>query len=257
MKKIFTALCLFALSFSAVNAQVVYTNLENNPVVIGNGTTEYALNFFGGEAEFMIQNYYSEEVFFASFLPGTAVVSTPASYNANVTALAYNTVIGPSSQFYGFEDGYGSPYFNVLYVPGQTSFGQGMTGDKYVGFKFANNGNTYYGWARIDWDNVNVTLYGYAYNSTPNTPISAGDKGSSSSIESVELSGVSVYPNPATDVLNIEATNFESAIIMNSLGQKVMESNSNVINTSNLENGLYFVAVKTNAGTTTTKFIKK
>ncbi len=53
----------------------------------------------------------------------------------------------------------------------------------YVGLKFLINGQVHYGWARVKFPFAGGTkypsIYGYAYESTPNEPIVAGDTGAS------------------------------------------------------------------------------
>jgi hypothetical protein len=50
--------------------------------------------------------------------------------------------------------------------------------NKYLPLKFKNNGNTYYGWARLITVAADeLFVADYAYNSTPNTPIAAGNTG--------------------------------------------------------------------------------
>jgi hypothetical protein len=50
--------------------------------------------------------------------------------------------------------------------------------NKYLPLKFKNNGNTYYGWARLITIAANQLLIAdYAYNSIPNSPIAAGNTG--------------------------------------------------------------------------------
>lgn len=55
--------------------------------------------------------------------------------------------------------------------------------NKYLGFQFNINGEVHYGWARITvstvGDVVKTTLTGYAYETSPNTAILAGDRGPS------------------------------------------------------------------------------
>jgi Secretion system C-terminal sorting domain len=54
-----------------------------------------------------------------------------------------------------------------------------------------------------------------------------------------------IYPNPATDVLNIETDNeLKSAEIYSLLGQKVLTSNSKQINVSSLAKGIYMVRIE-------------
>ena len=78
-----------------------------------------------------------------------------------------------------------------------------------------------------------------------------------------------VYPNPATDVLNIEVNASQasemSISVYNLMGQKVMDKNVNIntgvntptLNTSSLSRGVYFVTVKANGFENTMKFIVK
>jgi hypothetical protein len=71
---------------------------------------------------------------------------------------------------------------------------------------------------------------------------------------------ISIYPNPATSVLNVEAEGFSTIEMVNVLGQVVYSANatSNMqINVSNLDNGVYFVRLNGANGTATQKFIKK
>jgi hypothetical protein len=65
---------------------------------------------------------------------------------------------------------------------------------------------------------------------------------------------VSVYPNPAKDVLNIEMTNeVKSVEIYNFQGQKVLESNQKQINVSNLSSGMYMIKVQDSENSVATK----
>ena len=68
---------------------------------------------------------------------------------------------------------------------------------------------------------------------------------------------MTLYPNPATDRLNITLSQNAEIVVYNITGQKVMNqeghAGANVLNISNLTSGIYFV----NAGTDTQKFIVK
>ncbi|MGH1518255.1 GEVED domain-containing protein [Chryseobacterium sp. JK1] len=69
-----------------------------------------------------------------------------------------------------------------------------------------------------------------------------------------------IYPNPASDVLNIsgisEAVNFE---IYNAAGQKLDEGkvSNHQVNLQHLSTGIYFIQLKDKENTTRLKFIKK
>lgn len=80
-------------------------------------------------------------------------------------------------------------------------------------------------------------------------------------ISEVEVNkSVSIYPNPATTVLNVVAEGYNTIEVINLLGQTVYTcnaTNSTQINVNSLRNGVYFVRVNGENGTTTQKFIKK
>ena len=63
---------------------------------------------------------------------------------------------------------------------------------------------------------------------------------------------VTVYPNPATNLLKIEADNMQSVAIMNMMGQKVKEleavSNQISVNVSDFTPGVYFVIITNDKG---------
>ena len=65
---------------------------------------------------------------------------------------------------------------------------------------------------------------------------------------------VSLYPNPANAVLNIEMTNEVKSIeIYNIQGQKVLESSQKQINVSDLASGMYMVKIQDAENSITTK----
>lgn len=263
MKKMLFALLVMGVGLNA-NSQVVYQDFSANPISIDGSNSEYSLSFFAGEEAFVIQNYssYGEAIYFASMTDGSAVVSTEADYNANVDALTEGTTIGSSSTFFGY-DNTQSPYFNILYLPNEYMFGENMSGDKYVGFKFQHSNNTYYGWAKIDLEqdngNYKVVLSAYAYQSTPNTPIKAGDKGLST-IKDVEHDiTLDVYPNPVSNVVSLKTTQrIDKVEFIDCLGQRVFCTNqAENIDVSNLDKGLYLLNIQTEGTTITRKFIKR
>lgn len=73
---------------------------------------------------------------------------------------------------------------------------------------------------------------------------------------------ISIYPNPVSDVLNVTTNISENRkvtyTILNSLNQVIDFGflKSETINTSNLENGVYFLLVETEGGRWVNKFIK-
>ena len=73
---------------------------------------------------------------------------------------------------------------------------------------------------------------------------------------------ITIMPNPATSVLNIETeTNFDQIQILNLLGQNIYRNNLNTnnisINISDLQAGIYFIRLSFGNNIVTKKFIKK
>ena len=96
-------------------------------------------------------------------------------------------------------------------------------------------------------------------NSSESTELSylAGNKQTNKAIK--KKGAVSIFPNPASDFLNITTMNkIEKVEIYNLLGQKVMTGHSNTINIKNLSKGIYFSNVQLENNTDfTIKFIKR
>ncbi len=82
------------------------------------------------------------------------------------------------------------------------------------------------------------------------------------SVDNNKLLGFSMYPNPASNRLNISAKEtIKSADIFNVLGKRVMSVNINKtkqsIDVSNLSSGIYLVKYNVNGAVGTAKFIKQ
>ncbi len=79
-----------------------------------------------------------------------------------------------------------------------------------------------------------------------------------SSIEE-NLDELSIYPNPADNLLNIQSsTQIQSVEILNIQGQLIIkEGNVNQINVSSLTNGVYMIRIATNNGVKVQKFVKE
>jgi hypothetical protein len=79
------------------------------------------------------------------------------------------------------------------------------------------------------------------------------------SVDEFKFNTVSLYPNPATSVLNIEMPqNLKQATIYNIVGTKVLQSTSKILNTANLKSGMYLISIEDETGNVATKrFIKQ
>ena len=85
---------------------------------------------------------------------------------------------------------------------------------------------------------------------TPVQPVTAYN-----SVSEVEAATLSVYPNPATDRLFVNAENLKNVEIFDMTGRSVMTSTMNVIDLSNVEAGIYFVTVRSENAAKTIKLV--
>ena len=66
-----------------------------------------------------------------------------------------------------------------------------------------------------------------------------------------------VYPNPAQNMLHVEGTGLAEVEMFNIMGQSMLNINENIetVDISHLQNGIYFVRLKTNDGEKTVKLV--
>lgn len=76
-------------------------------------------------------------------------------------------------------------------------------------------------------------------------------------VEEVEASALSVYPNPASETLYVNAENVELVEIYDMTGRKVLATPLNVVDLRGVEAGVYFVTVRADNATKTTKLVVK
>jgi hypothetical protein len=89
-----------------------------------------------------------------------------------------------------------------------------------------------------------LKIYNYALSQAEITSLFTNNSLSSSTFNQNSLE-VSLYPNPAKDMLNIETTSsIKSVEIYNIQGQKVKSSNQKQINISDLTSGVYMVRIQ-------------
>ena len=89
--------------------------------------------------------------------------------------------IGP---FYNNDSIDSSNYFQIIasiigHIPGEGNVGQWehltqINDDAFVGLSLSKNGQNYYGWLKLRTDGKSVTIESYAFNTSPNAMILAG-----------------------------------------------------------------------------------
>ena len=87
---------------------------------------------------------------------------------------------------------------------------------------------------------------------TPVQPVTAYN-----SVNELEAETLSVYPNPATEVLYVNAENLNRVEIYDMTGRNVMTTTMSVVDLRGIESGVYFVTVRSeNAAKPTTLVVK-
>ena len=76
-----------------------------------------------------------------------------------------------------------------------------------------------------------------------------------SSVNDVEASTMSVYPNPATEKLFVNAENLMSVEIYDMTGRNILTTTESVVDLRGIEAGIYFVTVRSENAATTTKLV--
>ena len=79
-----------------------------------------------------------------------------------------------------------------------------------------------------------------------------GDDG----IEEID-SNVCVYPNPTKGIVNIEVEGLKGIIVMNALGQIVLETVDNQIDLSQFGTGIFILRIETETGVSIQKIVLK
>ncbi len=87
---------------------------------------------------------------------------------------------------------------------------------------------------------------------TPVQPVTAYDN-----INEVGTSSLSVYPNPASETLYVNAENVERVDIYDMVGRNVLSTTLSVVDLRDVEAGVYFVTVRSGNTVNTTKLIVK
>lgn len=114
-----------------------------------------------------------------------------------------------------------------------------------------------------NWDETAANMYGHFYYSfDPQTNFSA-DCGITSSLDALENPNIpfSIFPNPTNQQLNIEIENVEilqiDIIDLSGKRVKTISQNTSTLDVSNLNNGIYFIKIKTDQGILNSRFVKQ
>ena len=148
-------------------------------VIVGVHNSTFPINI-DGTTEFTLSNHersvYSSSLFVTPASGAGVVGHSPGN---QVAALKFGAVIRSADQFepgkqllaFYSDPRFGSPFASGPFV---------NTRNRFLGLKFELDGQVYYGWAGFSVVNgATATLTAYAYETTPNTPIYAGQSSDS------------------------------------------------------------------------------
>jgi hypothetical protein len=258
------ALSLALAGIADANGQIIYTplnattNANNDPIEIDLDND--------GTFEFDIRLKYTVNLDLNpnSLITGASALGDPTggSEGNYVYPFALNSgySIGPisSSTSNNAWSNYNrqSMVFNNCTTsgPSYAQFGCNPGVDKFLGLRFLIDGNTHYGWARLNITDLpnNWTLVDYAYEDTPDTAIMAGEMPPLGVKENV-LSNIKIVAlNKNIALYNLpQQTNYR---LFSITGQSVLDgkisNNTHVIEANTLATGIYIIElkdIKTNA----------
>mgnify|MGYP003952919333 CR=1 FL=1 len=123
--------------------------------------------------------------------------------------------------------------------------------DGYIGVKFDIGGNIHYGWIRVNptTDGTSCMVLDYAYESTPNTGIIAGDYGGSGLVGVQKTSADFQIRTLNKSIQVISSCEFNNAElnITSILGKhilwKELNSNNEIVSIDGLSSGIYLVTI--------------
>lgn len=248
---------------TTANAQITY--YDENPDVVITGHQQGVSFDFDNDAndDMTIATLDASQPY--TYTYGTAV------YPGTVAYKAVPVVPGSGAGFLSVSTGYpdalnlndpinsagafataqGSAAYAVTFIlPGLGTFPQsggpwlGVT-DKYLGVRFTSAGNLHYGWVRMDVDGsaATVTIKDWAFNTTPDQAINAGQTTVGVAEQAGELALVRFFNNRLdVNVVNgtagnVSVVNMEGKVVFN----KGINSSFESIDLSNLSAGLYVV----------------
>ncbi len=278
MKK--TLLFLTAFTYSLTNfAQVVYTDVDPDEVLTAASGNSATIDFDG--------DMNPELVIFADAVDTVITPLTVHIEGVALTTLGNTEVIGSSSvlgtetiiiadtlhQLHSIDGS--AAYVNSSMpsvFPGvglgvysnTVGLGEGKfinNGELYFGVQFEITGATHYGWVRVSVADLAVSgiLFDYAYESTANTAIQAGDMGSGNfvSVEEEQALDINIYN--AGDQLVLKGNDLSGELsVINLIGKTLINQTVNQsqnIDLSELTAGIYLVNYTQGSQTVTKKIL--
>lgn len=188
-----TLAAAFLAGRNEADAQIIYTDV-NPDTTFSQNMSLYSLDLDNdGQPDFkigMIKYTGFVSAVAAEGPTGNSVMGTASTFSSSTRYLARALNVGDpinvnqqwqacnASSFSGTGSSFSASMILGADVPVYSIVLGNWLGvqDKYLGLKFISDGDTYYGWARLDVDTVNwsFTVKDYAYNAEADSAINAG-----------------------------------------------------------------------------------
>lgn len=269
----FSAVAGAVLASSAVNSQIVYTNVDPD-IIIDTASGQYNLDF---NADAMIDvtlnvmnvmEFTSISTSTSAVYAGSLAVVTPgigagvvsailgSSSSSYVTAMNNGDLIGTAAVFGGSSMAALAVDITITSSSSSYQISNGAflgVNDKFLGVKFLIGTNTHYGWARLDVSaNADtIRLKDYAYNIAADSPILAGQTLGLDAI-SVE-NKVTIKTTLDNATINVTPDLIGGRVVMfNIAGQEIKVVQITDVNTEILyegvETGIYTITAQFDGG---------
>jgi hypothetical protein len=183
------------------------------------------------------------------------------------SVLEYGDEISSSSQFFQLgSGGWGGLLYGYWENDGEYGNWVDVQENKYLGIRFNDGASNYYAWIYLstivhNYDDMEFTIQSFAYNSTAEEGISAGDTGQNVGFSSFNDARFSFYPNPAKDCITLDGyLGIENVFINDITGNMVLSDqtiSSNKLDISTLSSGVYILSAQINGHIIKRKFIKE
>lgn len=236
------------LGTANASGQIVYTDIAD--VTVDGANQRYAIDLDNdGTGDYL---FGANGTNFAFIFPASS--SMASAFNSNLMVgftsypYAYPSNLAPGTPIMGLNPTVGDQRADFNYsscgYPG-SQFCDGMDG--YVGFHFYIGANLHFGWARIQVaaSGASIIVKDYAYNTTPNDPIEAGQQ--ALSIDEFETNNTKIVAlNKSIGLYNLpQSTEYR---VLDITGKSVLsdsvETDTYVIEANTLSNGIYVVELK-------------
>jgi hypothetical protein len=250
----YSALSVAIAGVSEASGQIVYTDIGD--VTIDGASTEYILDIDNDASGDFIMRVNPTS--------NTSGPVTPFAFMFPATGSYYNSngIVGFSSGGFNYPSNFnsgstissgaafitgarGDLNYNSCAYPG-SQFCGGTDG--FLGLSFLIGVDTHYGWARVQVsaDATSMIIKDYAYNSTPDASIDAGQQ--TLGVSEFEVNSIQHKYNNTTKVLTLDSQiTLNEMRVFNILGQESLKVGINNTHTevdmSNLQAGVYIARI--------------